>query len=96
MAAPSSSPRGPTNRSPTVTVDRAGRVLLPKALRERLGLRHGATLWVGEQDGVVLLEPTYLEVEPVRSGRVTVLRPTTPVEPTDAELTRDVIDELRR
>lgn len=38
------------------TIDRAGRVVIPKAIREAAGLRPGTEFEVVEQDGRVLLE----------------------------------------
>jgi AbrB family looped-hinge helix DNA binding protein len=40
-----------------LTLDKSGRVVLPKPLRQRLGLRAGATLEVAEAAGGLLLRP---------------------------------------
>lgn len=39
------------------TIDKAGRVVIPKAIRERAGLRPGMELTVRVENGVVELEP---------------------------------------
>jgi AbrB family looped-hinge helix DNA binding protein len=39
------------------TVDRFGRVVVPKAMRERLGLRAGAALEIEEAEGHISLRP---------------------------------------
>jgi AbrB family looped-hinge helix DNA binding protein len=40
-----------------VTVDSKGRVVLPKAVRERLGITPGSEVEVREEDGRVVVEP---------------------------------------
>lgn len=40
-----------------LTVDSGGRIVLPKALRDRLGLAPGATVDVSEYGGGLLLSP---------------------------------------
>ena len=39
------------------TVDRFGRVLIPKVLRRDIGLEPGAMLYIEKEDGKILLEP---------------------------------------
>lgn len=39
------------------TIDSVGRVVVPKKLRERLGLEGGETLDIRERDGILELEP---------------------------------------
>ncbi len=41
-----------------VQIDRAGRIVLPKKLRQRLGLRSGAALTIEETADGLLLRPT--------------------------------------
>jgi AbrB family looped-hinge helix DNA binding protein len=45
------------------TLDRFGRVVVPKDIRDRLGLRPGAELEIGERESEVVLKP--VEHEPV-------------------------------
>lgn len=49
----------PRRRKPvdTTTLDKFGRVLLPKPLRDRVGLRPGDSLHVEVREGSVVLEP---------------------------------------
>ena len=54
----------------TVTIDKAGRVVVPKPLRDRLGLQAGVELELsGVRDGLLLRpnvrEPSLIEVEGV-------------------------------
>lgn len=45
----------------TTTIDRAGRLVIPKEMRERVGLTAGSTVTIREQDGRVEIEPAYQE-----------------------------------
>ena len=54
----------------TVTIDKAGRVVVPKPVRDRLGLQAGTQLELSEvQDGLLLKaatrEPALIEIEGV-------------------------------
>jgi AbrB family looped-hinge helix DNA binding protein len=40
-----------------ITIDHAGRLVIPKPLRDRLNLRPGTRLHIVEQDGRLLLTP---------------------------------------
>ncbi|HEX2252706.1 MAG TPA: AbrB/MazE/SpoVT family DNA-binding domain-containing protein [Thermoanaerobaculia bacterium] len=78
-----------------VALDRAGRVVIPKEIRERAGLEPGKPLRIALRDGRVEIEAAPVEMRIERRGLVSVA---VPVEPT-AELTNDdvtrVRDELR-
>ncbi|MFO7572829.1 MAG: AbrB/MazE/SpoVT family DNA-binding domain-containing protein [Gaiellaceae bacterium] len=78
------------------TIDRLGRVVVPKLIRERLQLRGGEALEVEERDGVVELRlvPTAVDVVETREGPVA--RPIEDVPAlTDADV-RDTLDRVRR
>ncbi len=49
------------------TVDRFGRVVIPKAVRDELHLTPGTALTVEERDGEIVLKPTW-EKPPARKG----------------------------
>ncbi len=49
------------------TIDRAGRLVVPKKLRDRLALGQGGVVDVVERDGVLEIHPVSASVE-VRSG----------------------------
>lgn len=55
------------------TLDRFGRVLIPKKLRERLGLRPQDTLEVSVEDGKLTLQPLLTPPPLRRKGRVLVV-----------------------
>jgi AbrB family looped-hinge helix DNA binding protein len=76
-------------------IDRNGRVVIPKSIRDRLGLGPGTEFDVDHQDGTIELHrrgPKVIVAE--KNGRA-VLTTTEPVPPmTDDELFR-LIDESR-
>ena len=55
------------------TIDRAGRLVIPKEVRDAAGLTPGLKLEVRCRDGIVEIEPVQPEVKLVRKGSVTVL-----------------------
>jgi AbrB family looped-hinge helix DNA binding protein len=62
----------------TITIDKAGRVVIPAGIRERLGLRPGTRLHVSVDDNAVRLAPSASPPRLVqRRGRL-VARPTVP------------------
>jgi len=58
------------------TIDKAGRVVIPAAVRERAGLSAGAEIEVIEDDLVVRLERVAAGPRLVKVGRRLVARPT--------------------
>jgi AbrB family looped-hinge helix DNA binding protein len=56
----------------TLKIDRAGRVILPKPLRERLGLREGSELELEETPEGVLLKPAERRPSMVRKQGIWV------------------------
>jgi len=79
----------------TVTIDRAGRVVIPALVRERLGLRPGTRLDLSVEDGGVRLAPTASPPQLVtRHGRL-VARPTVPREELPAVDVAALIEEER-
>lgn len=78
-----------------VTIDKAGRVVIPQAVRRRLGLDAGTELDVEERDGGVLLRPvSKVHVEIAEDGLPIIRAP----EGTPAWTTEDflaVLDEVR-
>ncbi|HUF02205.1 MAG TPA: AbrB/MazE/SpoVT family DNA-binding domain-containing protein [Gaiellaceae bacterium] len=78
------------------TIDRLGRVVVPKPIRERLQLRGGETLEVEERDGVVELRPATAEVAVVETAEGPVAQPSKKLPPLTDELVRDTLDRVRR
>jgi AbrB family looped-hinge helix DNA binding protein len=59
----------------TVTMDSAGRVVLPKAIRERAQLSPGTEFHIRVIDGRVELEPVYADVTIEKRGSFWVAAP---------------------
>lgn len=79
-----------------VTIDRAGRVVVPKALRDRLGLEAGTTLQISERDGRLELEPLPTAMRLVRRGGGLVATTDERLPPIDADDVHAVMQALRR
>lgn len=56
------------------TIDGAGRMVIPKPIREMAGLKAGASVEVRYQDGRIEIEPAVARVELVKKGRFLVAR----------------------
>jgi AbrB family looped-hinge helix DNA binding protein len=76
------------------TIDTAGRVVIPKRLRDRLGLRGGEELEISEAGGVIELEPAPREAKLVRSASGRLVFDDGPAF--SAEEIRDVLEAGRR
>jgi AbrB family looped-hinge helix DNA binding protein len=74
------------------TIDRAGRVVIPRDIRRLAGLKAGASLDVGWNDGTIELRPTVLPVRLERRGRALVAIPITDAEP----ITDELVEEIRQ
>lgn len=81
--------------SKEITIDVAGRLVVPKSLRDRAGIRPGMKLEIRWREGRIEIEPAPREVRLKRRGKMLVAEP---VEPSDRLSTEDVertVDELR-
>jgi len=78
------------------SIDRAGRVVVPKALRDALDLRPGTMLEVTQEDGRLVLEPTPVPMRLVRRGKGLVALPTKPIPRLTAAQVRAALDAGRR
>ena len=54
------------------TIDEAGRIVIPKAIREAAGLKPGSPLKIGYRDGRVEIERKSPKVRLIRKGAVLV------------------------
>jgi AbrB family looped-hinge helix DNA binding protein len=77
------------------TIDKAGRVVIPAAIRERAGLTAGAELEIIEDDLGVRLERVAAGPRLVRVGRRLVARPTVAPESRPALDVAALIEEER-
>jgi AbrB family looped-hinge helix DNA binding protein len=79
-----------------ISIDRAGRLVVPKPVREKLRLRGGELLEVEERDGVIELRPAATDVRLVETPQGPVADPVEEVAPLTDELVRDVLEQARR
>lgn len=79
-----------------VTIDGAGRVVVPKSLRDRLSLKGGTTLEIRVQDGKLELEPVPTAMSLVRRGKGLVATTDEALRPIDVDDVRAVAESLRR
>ncbi|MBW2277174.1 MAG: AbrB/MazE/SpoVT family DNA-binding domain-containing protein [Deltaproteobacteria bacterium] len=82
-------------RTIQITIDRAGRVVIPKTIRQEAGLAPGMPLEIRCRDGRVTIEPAAEEVELVTKGRVRVAVSKTGAKPLSSETVRRVQRDLR-
>lgn len=78
------------------TLDGAGRVVIPKTIRARLGLSPGATVAVSEHDGVVEIRPAPVAARIVRRGQVAVISADSPLAVIDDDDVRAALERVRR
>ena len=74
------------------TIDSAGRLVLPKTIRDEAGILPGMALRVKVQDGRIELEPVAREVRIVQKGP---LRIAVPVEE-GPSLQEETVEKVRR
>ena len=78
------------------TIDSAGRLVIPKKIRQEANLKAGAPLEVEWRDGRIEIEPAPLRVRLVRKGHVLVAVPTESVEQLATGTVEAVREDLRR
>jgi AbrB family looped-hinge helix DNA binding protein len=74
------------------TMDSAGRLVIPGAIRREAGLKPGAPLEVRWRDGRVEIEPAPIPVKLVRRGRLLVAVP----EGQPGSLRAETVERTRR
>jgi AbrB family looped-hinge helix DNA binding protein len=78
------------------TIDSAGRVVIPKELRERLGLEGGASLELRERDGRIEIEPASAPIKLVRRSGGSIAVPEETLPPLTDEIVRQTLERTRR
>ena len=78
------------------TIDRAGRLVVPKKIREAAGIVPGSELTIRVADGRIEIEPAPLEVRLVKRGSLTVAVPWKRTAPLTADAVDRTLDRLRR
>ena len=78
------------------TIDAAGRVVVPKVMRERLGLTGGRAIEIRERDGRLEIEPALVAMKLVKRKHGMVAVPARKLPPLTDEIVRDTIERIRR
>ena len=78
------------------TIDVAGRVVVPKALRDELGLTGGQELEIAVRDGRLELEPPPVAMHLERRGQVVVAVPDATIVPLTSATVRETLERTRR
>jgi len=79
-----------------VAIDGVGRIVIPKQMREELGIDGPTELELTEHDGTLELTVPYMKAHlEVRDG-FAVIVPDEPVPPMTAEMVREEIERSRR
>jgi AbrB family looped-hinge helix DNA binding protein len=78
------------------TIDAAGRIVVPKALRQALGLKPGQPLEIRAGDGRLEIEIAATPVKLQKRGKGVVAVPETELPPLTAEQVRDTLERVRR
>jgi AbrB family looped-hinge helix DNA binding protein len=77
-------------------IDSAGRVVIPKPLRDRLGLEQGRVVEIRERDGRIEIEPASTPMSLARRTGGPVAVPEAELPPLTDELVRATIEGTRR
>lgn len=79
-----------------VTIDHAGRIVVPKSLRLALGIQPGQALEIRAGEGRLEIEivPTPMQLR--KRGKGVVAVPDAELPPLSAELVRETLERLRR
>ena len=78
------------------TIDGAGRIVIPKALRDEAGLKAGTEVEVVLRDGRVEIEPATVPMRVVKRGDSVVIEADIELPTLTADDVRDVMDHVRR
>jgi AbrB family looped-hinge helix DNA binding protein len=79
----------------TTTIDKAGRVVIPAAIREKIGLRAGVEIEIIADDFSVRLVPTGRAPRLIRKGKRLIARPTAPLKDRPAMDVGALVEEER-
>jgi len=74
------------------TIDSAGRLVIPKEIRQQAGIRAGMSLNVRVKEGKIEIEPAPVNIKLERHGRLLVAVPQEPIPP----LASQTVEETRR
>jgi AbrB family looped-hinge helix DNA binding protein len=77
-------------------IDAAGRIVVPKSLRDELGFRPGVALEIYASNGALCIEPVPTQVTLVRRGKRWVAKPATRLPKLTQDMVRDALEGSRR
>jgi AbrB family looped-hinge helix DNA binding protein len=78
------------------TLDDAGRLVVPKALRQALGLKAGQALEIRAGDGKLEIEAAATPMQLQKRGKGVVAVPREDLPPLSAEQVRETLERIRR
>ena len=78
------------------TIDSAGRIVIPKVLRDELGLSDGQEIEIVGRDGRLELDVPATPLKLERRGSITVAVPEKTLPPLTAGQVRDALERTRR
>ena len=78
------------------TIDTAGRVVIPKEIRARLGLSGGEEIEIRERDGTIEIEPTPTAMTLIDRGGSPVAVPEEKLPPLTDDIVRSTLERTRR
>ncbi len=78
------------------TIDSAGRIVVPKALRQALGLKPGQPLEIRAGDGCLEIQIASTQVRLQKRGKGVVAIPDNELPALTAETVRETLERVRR
>lgn len=78
------------------TIDTAGRIVIPKGIRDRLGLVPGEAIELRERDGFLEIEPAPTPMKLVSGRHGAVAVPSAVLPPLTDDLVREALERSRR
>ena len=78
------------------TIDSAGRIIVPKAMRDALGLKPGQSLEIRASDGRLEIEVSSTPMQLKRKGKGLVAVPDAKLPPLTADQVRETLERIRR
>jgi AbrB family looped-hinge helix DNA binding protein len=83
-------------RAMKTTIDAAGRIVVPKALRQALGLKPGQPMEIRVGDGRLEIEVAPTPMQLKKRGKGVVAVPADTLPPLTAEQVRETLERVRR
>jgi AbrB family looped-hinge helix DNA binding protein len=79
-----------------VAIDAVGRIVIPKPMREELGIDGPTELELTERDGALELTVPYIKAHLEERNGFTVIVPDEPVPPLTNEIVRETLERVRK